>query len=289
MSGSWATGAGTNHIDFNGGSIGAAGTGAHSIAVLWQSSAAGSTNAGLLNLLNGSTQVRQLIYDSGALFGSGDFSSGFNGSVANNNSQWYISGISKAAGSNTYRCHHGSWDGTGAVLQHGVAAAAASRGGGSAINVIQVGNGEDVGQGLIAVVAIWTTVLADGGFDALNSLNLSSWVAQSPGALITLNNWNGSTGATDVVGTASFTGLTGTVGTGADPGGFSFALGGGDGGPPAKLPLHVLRALLANKALLSDPGAQVSAVNAPAADADATADGETASIAATVTPADADA
>jgi len=204
------------------GGAGAAGTGAHSLAVLWLTEA--NSNGSLASLYASSTQVRQLLTDGGELFGSGDFSNGYPiNAVAG--STWYVAAITKPAGSAHYRCHLWPYASNGSgVFDHGEASNAGNHGDGSAITQIRIGIGDTRGNGSIAVVGIWNAELSDAQINTLRSGNLSAWSALSPAELISLENWDGTNGATAVVGTSAKTGITGTVGVGANPPGFNFAL-----------------------------------------------------------------
>lgn len=204
------------------GGAGAAGTGAHSLAALWLTEA--NSNGSLASLYASSTQVRQLLSDGGELFGSGDFSNGYPlNSVLG--STWYVAVITKPAGSAHYRCHLWPYASNGSgVFDHGEASNAANHGDGSSITQIRIGQGDTRGNGSIAVVGVWNTELSDAQINTLRSGNLSAWSALSPAELISLQNWDGTNGATAVVGTSAKTGITGTVGVGANPPGFNFAL-----------------------------------------------------------------
>jgi len=223
MSGSFAPAADAA-ILMSAGDAGPAGTGAHALAVLWRSDPTLGINSGLASLYASSTQVRQLITDGGELFGTGDFSSGYppNAIAANT---WYVGVISKPAGSAHYRCHLWPYasDGSG-VMDHGESGTAANHGDGSAITEIRVGRGDTRGNGLIAVVGVYNFEPTDGQLNTLKSGNLSAWAALGPSELISLENWNGTTGCTAVVGTSTQTGITGTVGVGANPPGFDFSV-----------------------------------------------------------------
>lgn len=219
------------YISMTAGDSDSAGTGAHTIAVLFKTDPI-NANAGLVALMASSTQVRQLLADSGELFGTGDFSSGYpnNGVVVNT---WYVGIITKPAGSAHYRIHLWPYasDGSG-TMQHGEAPDAANHGDGSAITQIRIGLNDVRGNGLIAVVGIWDTDLSTGGttdavLDGLKTNLLSVWAALTPDELISLENWNGTTGCTAVVGTSTQDNLIGTVGTGANPPSFDFTLAGG--------------------------------------------------------------
>lgn len=205
------------------GGAGAAGTGAHTIAVLWKSDTV-NVNCGLASLYASSTQVRQLLTDGGELFGTGDFSSGYPTNAVGLDT-WYVGAITKVSGSAHYRCHLWPYasDGSG-TMDHGEAADAANHGDGSSITQIRVGLTDVRGNGLIAVVGIWNSALSDANLNTLKSGNLSAWAALSPAELISLENWDGTDGCTAVVGTSAKTGITGTVGVGANPPSFNFSV-----------------------------------------------------------------
>lgn len=202
------------------------GTGAFTIAALWQSITDDGSfqNRAAVGLLASSTPVRTLIDVDGALFGYNDFSSGY-GSITGKT--WYVAAIGKPAGAAHFREHLWAYasDGSG-TMSHGEATGASDQSDGSAITTIRVGDdGASVRtNGLIAVVGLWASQLSDTQLDTLKSANLSDWAALSPQALITGNTWDGSTGATDVVGTSTQQSVVGTITAGAEPPGFNYTL-----------------------------------------------------------------
>jgi len=205
------------------GGAGAAGTGAHTIVVLWKSDTV-NVNCGLASLYASSSQVRQILTDGGELFGTGDFSSGYPANAVALDT-WYVGAISKAAGSAHYRCHLWPYASNGSgTMDHGEASDAGNHGDGSSITQIRVGLTDVRGNGLIAVVGVWNSALSDANLNTLKSGNLSAWAALSPAELISLENWDGTNGCTAVVGTSAKTGITGTVGVGANPPGFNFSV-----------------------------------------------------------------
>lgn len=218
MSGSWDGFQTEQSITLSAGGTGAMGTGAHTIAVLFNASNAA---AAFLSLLDSTPAVvREFLTDSGSLFALNDFT----GMAGVSTSTWYVAAVSKAAGSSAYRYHLWAYDSGGAgSMTH---ANGGSQGDGNAVNAIRVGfgGGGDKMRGLIAVVGLWTSALSDANLNTLVSTHLSAWAALTPQALISLQNWNGSTGCVDVVGTSSQTGLVGTVATGANPPSFDFSL-----------------------------------------------------------------
>lgn len=229
---SWSfdvTGA-TAYVSMTAGSAGAVSTGGYTLAVLCLP-AAGNNNAGFMRALVSGAASREIFEDTNALYGDGDFSSGF-GTLTQGN--WYLIAQTKAAGSNTYRHHIWQYasDGSG-TMTHGVASGSGTHGdGGSAATELRVGAGAVKGNGLIAVIGVWTRALSDAELDSMKSNLLTKWRDVSggqPAELIHSKDWDGSTGSTITVGigTSSFSSVTGTVAAGANPTSFDFTLGGG--------------------------------------------------------------
>lgn len=226
MSGFWDESA-SQYINMSVGAAAAAGSGAYTIAALWKSAevAVGNTQSTMVAGYNSTSVRRGLITSGGNLFGEpSDFSSGFPGVAA---ATWYVSGIGKPAGSAHNRFHHWAYasDGSGTMTHGESTTGAANFTDLGVLDAFHIGDGEVKGNGLIAVVGVWTSELSDADMETLMSGNLSDWAALSPAALFSLENWDGSTGCTDVVGTSTQTSLVGTVGTGANPPSFNFALG----------------------------------------------------------------
>lgn len=225
MSGSFDVAAATAYISMSAGSATAVTTGAYTIATLVLP-AAGNNNAGMAAAYVSGTVSRELFEDTNALFGEGDFSSGF-GTLTQGT--WYLCAQTKTAGSATYRHHIWAYasDGSG-TMSHGVASGAGNHGdGGSIATELRIGSNDVKGNGLIAVVGYWSRALSDAELDSMKSGSLTAWRDVSGGApaeLISLQNWNGSTGCTSVIGTATQSSITGTVSTGANPPSFDFTL-----------------------------------------------------------------
>lgn len=230
MSGSYAVG--NNYLSFTVGSAGAAGTGAFSIVAL-VNPGVGNNNAGFVGLYASATQVRSIGEAGNGLYGTNDFSpSGF-GTLTQGN--WYVVAVTKSSSTVPWRMHYWAWNSTpSGSFSHGVATSAANQGNGSAITENRIGANGINANGLIAAVGVWTVELTDGQIDTLVSANLSSWSALSPAELISLENWNGTSGATVPVGTSAFSATTGTVSSGANPSGFNFSIGS-SGAAPAGL------------------------------------------------------
>jgi hypothetical protein len=215
-----------DYISMTTGGAGAVSTGAYTIVVLAKPAA---LNVGFASTLNAGSTQRQLVLDTGALFGQNDFV-GFGSLTAN---LWYVIAQSKAAGSAGYRHHYWAYDsGLTGSFTHQSAPGSGSHGDfGSAATELRIGTTANNARGPIAVVGYWTRELTDGQLDTLISTSLSSWKnigGGQPAALVSLQNWNGTTGATDVAGTSTFSSLTGTVNVGADPPGFDYSLTGGN-------------------------------------------------------------
>ena len=224
MSGSFDLAA-DNYLSLTAGGAGATGTGAYTIAVLVQP-AIGNNNCGMVQLRTNSAAVRSLLEDSLHLFGEGDFSSGDATTLIQGT--WYVAAQTKAAGSATYRHHLWPYISTGTgTMTHAVSSSSGNHSDGSTVTVIRVGHAGNRGNGLIAVVGVWDSALSDANLDTLKSGSLQAWADLSPKSLISLENWDGSTGATDVVGSSSLSSETGSVTAGANPTGFSFTLSGG--------------------------------------------------------------
>lgn len=227
MSGSWNSINGVSYLEFSGGSAGAIGTGAFTLAALWQNA---SNNHAIAGLNDGSNvEQRAFLVDSLHLYSRNDFTAGF-GTIST--ATWYVGGVNKPAGAGQlYRYHLWPYAaaGTGS-FSHGTTGA--TQGDGNSINTIRVGNfgGSGIGNGLIAVLAGWARELSDGEWDTLKSNQLSAWKALNPSFLIDMSGWNGTTGAVDKGGTSTFNTLGGTVGVGAEPPSFNYSLGSNNSG-----------------------------------------------------------
>lgn len=222
-------------VSMSAGGAGAVGTGDYTMVALYKPSG----NSGIMSGFASGTEVRAFLNDTGQLFGTNDFSGSTNTVTSGN---WYVVAESKAAGTNVYRWHIWLYaaDGSG-TMSH--ADGTGTHGDGSALTELRIGTIGNRGNSLTAVVGYWTRVLSDAELDSIKSPNLSTWTAVSggaPAALISFQNWNGTNGATDVVGTSTFSSLTGNVGVGADPPSFNYALSTPPS-PPRFPPLPILR------------------------------------------------
>lgn len=219
MSGSMAVGA--NYLSFTAGGSGAAGTGAYSVAALWQPGV-GNNNSGVACLLASGTRQRTVSEDALKMFGEGDFT-GFGTLVQGS---WYLVVGSKAAGSAalTWRIWlYDPVDFTGA-LQDGTSQTV---GDGSTVDEIRIGQTFNLANGLYAVLGVWNRQLSLAECQSMRSNQLSAWAGVAGGApqtLIHLRDWNGTTGAVVAIGSNTFNSVTGTVSAGANPPSFNFDL-----------------------------------------------------------------
>lgn len=168
---------------------------------------------------------RELTVADGPIYGYNDFSSGFSTTAQ---SIWYVVAICKPAGSAHLRCHLWTYaaDGSG-TMAHGEAVGAANQpdaSAGNPITSVQVGNTSVTNSGEVAVVGMWDVALSDAQLDTLKSANLSAWSALGPKALLSFKNWNGTTGATDVVGTSTMGAVSGSILVGVEPPSFNYTL-----------------------------------------------------------------
>jgi hypothetical protein len=212
MSLSWPAVVGTA-INLNVATLGPVGTGDYTIVVLTKPNA----NHGHVGLTVTTGFPIQQLNDSGIWFGGGDFS----GFGTSNNTDWHVIGHSKVSGANAYRWHYWNYS-LGGAKTH--AAGSGTHANPGTITAIQIGNCDNRGNGLIAVVAIWKRVLSDGEFDSLCTTHLSDWAALAPDALLPLNVAAAS--VVDVTGHGNdAASVTGTISAGADPPSFDYALG----------------------------------------------------------------
>ncbi|HSX43488.1 MAG TPA: hypothetical protein VLF59_05380 [Candidatus Saccharimonadales bacterium] len=229
-----ATGS-SQYVSMSIGNCGAMGSGAFTMVVLWQTlNDAGSfADRAAVTLQASSSTVRSILDVDRVLYAFNDFTSGYSSITSKT---WYVAAVSKPAGAAHYRYHLWAYASNGSgTMSHGETTGAANQSDGSTATSILIGDDNDSTihtNGLIAVVGLWASQLSDGQLDTLKSPNLSSWAALSPQALITGNNWNGSTGAADVAGTSTQQSITGTVGVGAEPPSFNYTLGGGSSSTP---------------------------------------------------------
>jgi hypothetical protein len=234
MSGSWSPAA-LATLNLSAGGTGALGTGAHTIAVLFQP-ASGNNSAGLVDMLATSTVVRAAFMDALRMYGPGDFSDGFPATALTLNT-WYVAIISKPSGSATYRWAVWPYaaDGSG-TMQQGTSNNSGNHSDGSAITNIKVGLGDGAvrGNGLIAALGFWDRQITTGEELEFKTNLLQDWFDLSGGqpvGLLDLENWNGSTGIDDnTTGGITLSSITGTVSSGSNPPSFDFTVSAGGTG-----------------------------------------------------------
>ena len=219
------TGPSHNYIQCNVGGCAAVCTGAYTLLAMVNMPGAAH---GMVATMRTAAYDRDIIEDTNTLFGVGDFTTGFpTPPTVLTHGDWYIVGQTKPAGAAHYRHHYYDYTvGTGSGV-HGEAASSANQSDGTACTSIRVGDGDDVGNGLVAWTALLTRAISDSEFDTICNNQLQNVANLTPQALITLNGWNGATGAVDLVGTSSQSALVGTVSVGADPPGYNFTIGAG--------------------------------------------------------------
>jgi hypothetical protein len=208
-------------LNMTAGAAAACGSGAYTIVVLVRPTT-GNNNCGFCRMTASGVQRRGFIEAGLALFGDADFSAGFG---ALTQGAWWVVAQSKAAGLTNYRHHLWAYaaDGSGA-MSHGVSSGSSTFGDPQAVDQIRLGIGDVRGNGLIAAAGFWTRALADVELDTLCSNLLTTWSALSPAELFSLENWNGTTGIETKIGSSSQSSITGSVGVGANPPSFNFAL-----------------------------------------------------------------
>lgn len=212
------------YITMTAGGAASMGTGAYTVAALFNLKGANSgiwsgyTSAPAMN--------RDILTDTGHLYGQSDFSAGF-GTMSTG--VWYLGIVSKAAGSSLYQYHLWPYasDGSGTMTDGGTGQ---STGDGAALATMRLGDAENntvKGNCLAAVWGLWNRKLTDPEAQTLKSGALSAWAALSPAELIHAANWDGTNGSsiTVAVGTSTFVSKSGTVSVGANPPGFNFSLG----------------------------------------------------------------
>lgn len=214
MSLSWPAAPGTA-INITVNTLGDLGNGAFTVLVLTKPAG----NHGHFGAKVSSSFNIQQLNDSNIFFGAGDFS----GFGTSNSTDWHLVGHSKASGSNVYRWHYWNYSAGGAKTHTDGTGTHANPG---TITAIQIGNSDNRGNGLIAVVAVWKRVLSDAEFDSLCTTNLSDWMAVSGGEPDGL--WALNVAAASVVdGTGNgnnASSVDGTITAGADPPGFDYDL-----------------------------------------------------------------
>jgi hypothetical protein len=212
MSLSWSAVVGTA-INMTVNTLGAVGTGDFTVVVLTKPAG----NHGHVGFTVTTGHPYQQLNDSNIWFGGGDFS----GFGTSNNTDWHVIGHSKISGANTYRWHYWNYSAGGAKTH---AAGTGTHANPGTITAIKIGDCDNRGNGLIAVVAVWKRQLSDAEFDSLCTTHLSDWNALAPDALWPLNVAAAS--VVDVTGHGNnAASVTGTISAGADPPSFDYSLG----------------------------------------------------------------
>jgi len=215
---------GTNqYVGCSAGTTGPAGTNDYTIVALTRPAG----NHGVVSLMSGSltgTREREIITDTSKWYGVSDFT-GFGTAT---NSTWYLTGQSKHAGSNLY--HWYTWpyaaDGSG-TKTHGDETSG-THGDGSTIAGIRIGDGDNKGNGDVALVAIWTRVLSDADFDSLCGNTAQAFMSLASGApnALLLCNVSNPANVTDATGNgANATTVVGSnISIGSDPPSFNYTI-----------------------------------------------------------------
>lgn len=258
MSLSWPAVNGTQ-INMTVATIGAIGTGDYTVIALVQPN--GLTVGAYWGAQVSSSFNLDCILDAGTLFGGGDFS-GLPSTM--NGTDWQLVGQSKASGSNVYRWHYWNYTTNSAKTHTNGSGTHANPG---TITAFNIGQGDNRGNGLIAVVGVWKRVLSDAEIDSLCTSSLADWASLAPDALWPLNVAAAS--VVDVTGNGNnAASVSGTISAGADPPGFSYSLAAA--APPTaaaqKLPPHLLSLLAArNQAMWLGAGQATATINGTAA------------------------
>lgn len=210
-------GAANSHVDFGIGNAANLGSGAFTLLVLWKPAG----NTGLLTGYSGTTERQGYLLDTGHVFGTGDFSSGF-GSITNGD--WYWIGLSKPAGAAHYRGHLRDYTTSGA-WSHGEAVGAGNHSDPGTSDSLRVGADTDTTSALgdVAVAAVFTSELADATIEAACTAALSDLIAASPDWAAKFVQASPNNIA-DLIGSGNETGRTGTITASADPPGFDFSV-----------------------------------------------------------------
>lgn len=249
MSLSWPAVNGT-YIETTVATTGGIGSGAYTVLALAQPN--GTTVGAYWGAQITTSYDLQAILDVGVMFGANDFSAGALGAQLSG-TDWQIIGQSKASGSAVYRWHHWNYttssakthvDGTGTHANPG------------AITKFRIGQGDNRGNGLIAVVAVWKRVLSDAEIDSLCTTNLSDWAALAPDALWPLNVASAAS-VVDVSGNGNHAAsVSGTItGSAADPPAFSYTLSAAtpSTAPASAIPPHLIQQFAAVRAASFTP------------------------------------
>jgi hypothetical protein len=210
-------------IDATVGAAAGVGSGGYTVAMLVRPTI-GNNDMAMFNGRVAGVTTRAMFESGLHLFGVNDFSTGDATTLAQGN--WYVTAQTKLTGPNMYNHHLWLYDPSGAgIMAHGVSTGSANQGDGAALDLLRIGNGPVGSNGDIAVLALWDSVLSNAQLNTLRSASLAAWAALAPKELVTYQNWNGATGWSTRIGSSAQSALNGTVGVGANPPSFDFALG----------------------------------------------------------------
>lgn len=200
------------------GSCSTLGNGAYTIIALFNINT-GNNNCGLISFRTAGINA-ELFIDGNQIFGAGDFGGGQTGVTV---STWWWAAIRKAAGSSVYTYSLKPYASGSATHQNSAASHADS---GATNTTIRLGDADDRGNGLIAVLAAWTSRLSDVAVAGMFTAAASDVAAQSPQGLWLGNQASSSDPMNDSAGTANQTSVNGAIGVGADPPAYNYSLGG---------------------------------------------------------------
>lgn len=205
---------GPSYVTTSIGNCGGVGNGAYTIICLFNPNG----NDGLISFRT-SGITAQIIIDTGQLFGAGDFQGGQTGISSGT---WYWCAIRKASGSSPYQYSLRTYNSGSTAHQTGSVNHADS---GSAATSIRLGDGDNRGNGSVAVWAAWTSVLSDAAVASMFTTAAADIAAQSPQGLWLGNQASSSNPINDSTsGHADQTALTGTVSVVSDPPGYNYTL-----------------------------------------------------------------
>lgn len=200
------------------GSLGSLGNGAYTIITLFNINT-GNNNCGLISFRTAAINA-ELFIDGNQIFGAGDFGGGQTGVTV---STWWWAAIRKAAGSSVYTYSLKPYASGSATHQNSAASHADS---GATNTTIRLGDSDDRGNGLVAVLAAWTSRLSDAQVAGMFTSAASDIAAQSPGGLWLGNQASSTDPINDSVGTANQTSVNGAIGVGSDPPAYNYSLSG---------------------------------------------------------------
>ena len=216
-------GAASSDIRFSIGGAANIGNGAFTMLALWKLNGS-NYSSGIVAGYNSTTERQAFLMDTGHLFGTGDFSSGY-GTFSG--TDWFWFGLSKPAGSAHYRGHIRDYTTAGA-WSHGEAVGAANHTDPGTSDSIRIGSNSSTSAatGDVAVVAVFTSALADAAIETACTSALSDLIAASPVWAVAIKQ-SAPTSLLDLIGSGNETSRTGTITATTDPPSYNFTLGGG--------------------------------------------------------------